>query len=194
MLGLVPKLLIEFVTTEYGLETANEIRSRAGCGETDFRINEVYEDSLWRSMAVATAQVLGWSGEELEERYARYFIKDAEKRWPVWFEMSKTARQFLERHPSVHNNFADAVRDPGSRDRIKDKFHIEKLPDRLVTHYRSPNRHCHLYVSMAREVLARYGETATIEQQKCVKRGDSECEIWITWPQEEPRVVESMTQ
>jgi len=117
----------------------------------------------------------------LEEEYARYFLKDAQERWPAWFKMSKTAREFLERHPAVHNNFADAVRDPASRDLIRDKFRIERLQDKIITHYRSPNRHCHLYISLAREVLKLYGEEASIEQVKCVKRGDPECEIWISW-------------
>ena len=73
------------------------------------------------------------------------------------------------------------VCDPASRDLIRDKFRIEKLKDKIITHYRSPNRHCHLYVSLAREVLKLYGEEASIEQLKCVKRGDPECEIWISW-------------
>ena len=171
------------VTTEHGTETASEIRRRSGCDDLDFRINEVYDDETWRTIVATTVDVLGCTGEELEEQYARFFLKDAQKRWPVWFEMSKTARQFLERHPSVHNNFADEVRDPSSRDLIKDKFRIEKLEDKLITHYRSPNRHCHLYVSLAREVLALYGEHAKIEEPKCMKRGDPECEIWISWPQ-----------
>lgn len=183
MLGLIPKVLIELVTSVYGAETALEIRRRAGCaGDTEFRINEVYDDEVWRKLVVATTEVLDWSADTLEEEYARYFLKDAQQRWPAWFKMSKTAREFLERHPAVHNNFADAVRDPASRDRIKDKFRIEKFEGKLITHYRSPNRHCHLYISLAREVLRLYGEQAVIEELKCVKRGDHECEIWISWP------------
>jgi hypothetical protein len=95
--------------------------------------------------------------------------------------MSSTAREFLERHPVVHNNFADAVRDTRSRDQIKDKFRIEKCGDKIITHYRSPNRHCHLYISLAQEVLRHYEDQASIEEVKCLKRGDPECEIWITW-------------
>jgi heme-NO-binding protein len=183
VLGLVPKLLIDLVTEAHGPQTMLEIKRRANCSDvSDFRINEVYEDETWRSLVGATTEVLGCSGEELEEMYAKYFLKDAQRRWPVWFQMSKTAREFLERHPAVHNNFADAVRDSTSRGQIKDKFRIEKLDDKIITHYRSPNRHCHLYVSLAREVLLLYGEEATIEEPKCVKRGDPECEIWITWP------------
>jgi len=183
VLGLVPKLLIDLVTEAHGPEMALDIKRRANCSDvSDFRINEVYEDETWRSLVVATTEVLGCSGEELEEQYAKYFLKDAQRRWPVWFQMSKNAREFLERHPAVHNNFADAVRDPASRDQIKDKFRVEKLENKIITHYRSPNRHCHLYVSLAREVLELYGEDATIDEPKCVKRGDSECEIWISWP------------
>lgn len=183
MLGLIPKVLIELIISVYGEETAVEIRRRAGCDlDLEFRINEVYDDEMWRKLLVASTEVLHCSGETLEEEYARYFLKDAQERWPAWFKMSKTAREFLERHPAVHNNFADAVRDPGARDLIRDKFRIEKLEDKIITHYRSPNRHCHLYISLAREVLKLYGDEASIEQVKCVKRGDPECEIWISWP------------
>jgi hypothetical protein len=183
MLGLVPKVLMEFVGSEYGERTALEIRHRAGCpSDLEFRINEVYEDELWLKLVVATCEVLECSTDKLEEDYARYFLKDAQERWPAWFKMSKNARQFLERHPAVHNNFADAVRDSASRDQIKDKFRIEKLDNKLITHYRSPNRHCHLYISLAKEVLSLYREEAAIHEPKCLKRGDSECEIWISWP------------
>jgi hypothetical protein len=183
MLGLIPKILIELVTSTYGEETTLEIKRRAGCdSDIEFRINEVYEDDTWRRLVIAGTEVLNCSPEALEEQYARYFLKDAQGRWPVWFQMSKTAREFLERHPAVHNNFADGVRDPHSRDQIKDKFRIEKFDDKIITHYRSPNRHCHLYICLAKEVLLHYQEQATIEEVKCVKRGDPECEIWISWP------------
>ena len=183
MLGLMPKILMDFVGTAHGERAALEIRDRAACPlELEFRINEVYEDGLWLKLVIATCETLECSTDTLEEDFAHYFLKDAQQRWPAWFKMSKNARQFLERHPAVHNNFADAVRDAESREQIKDKFRIEKLDNKLITHYRSPNRHCHLYVSLAKEVLNLYGEEAAIEEPKCLKRGDSECEIWIRWP------------
>ena len=183
MLGLIPKVLIKWIVSEFGEDAAQEIRRRADCpAELDFRINEIYKDELWRKLVVASSEVLDCPTDSLEEGYARYFLKDAQERWPEWFKMSGSAREFLERHPAVHNNFADGIRDTAERERIKDKFRIEKFDNRIVTHYRSPNRHCHLYVSLAREVLKLYGEQASIEQPKCVKRGDEECEIWISWP------------
>jgi hypothetical protein len=65
---------------------------------------------------------------------------------------------------------SDAVRDQSSREQIKDKFRIERLDDKIITHYRSPNRHCHLYVALAQEVLSLYNEQAAIEEFKCLKR------------------------
>ena len=111
MLGLIPKVLIDLVTSVYGAEAAVEIRRRAGCDlDLEFRLNEVYDDELWRNLLLASTEVLHCSSETLEEEYARYFLRDAQERWPAWFKMSKTAREFLERHPAVHNNFADGVR------------------------------------------------------------------------------------
>jgi len=183
MLGLIPKVLLKWVGSEYGEDAALEIRRRANCpAEPDFRINEIYADELWRNLVVTTSEVIDCTTESLEEGYARYFLKDAQERFPEWFKMSRSAREFLERHPAVHNNFADGIRDATERERIKDKFRIEKFHDKIVTHYRSTNRHCHLYISLAREVLKLYGEQASVEQPKCVKRGDEGCEIWISWP------------
>jgi hypothetical protein len=51
------------------------------------------------------------------------------------------------------------------------------MNDRIITHYRSPNRHCHLYISLAEEVLKLYAEEALIEELRCMKQGDEECEI-----------------
>src|SRR5262245_56105474 len=181
MLGLIPKVLVEFVSTTYDEETAHEVKRRAGvASELEFRINEVYDDQLWLNLVVATCELLQCSTDKLEEDYAKYFLEDAQKRWPAWFKMSKNAQEFLGRHPAVHNNFADAVRNASSRDKIKDKFRVENLENKIITHYCSSNRHCHLYTSLAREVLNLYGERAVIEEPTCMKRGAEECEIWIT--------------
>ena len=47
------------------------------------------------NLVVAGTEVLNCSAETLEEEFARYFLKDAPNRWPAWFSMSKSAREFL---------------------------------------------------------------------------------------------------
>ncbi len=48
-------------------------------------------------------------------------------------------------------------------------------------HYRSPNQLCGLYTATARWIINHYGDDASIEETKCLKQGDSECEIRIRW-------------
>jgi hypothetical protein len=70
---------------------------------------------------------------------------------------------------------------PEDRDAVREKFRLEKLPDVLVVHYRSPNRFCAMYKAIARLVFRHYGEKAIIDEPRCVLRGDDECEMRIRW-------------
>jgi hypothetical protein len=115
------------------------------------------------------------------DAYAEVFCRDALSRFPKWFEMSANSREFLERQVTIHNVFASGVRDPGARKAVADKFHIEKRPGEIVTHYRSPNRLCSMYKSLARWLFRHYGDEATIEEPKCMLRGDEECELHVVW-------------
>ncbi len=181
MVGLIPKLLLDLVTAKGGESAAAEVKRRAEAPDAPFRIDTVYPDELWQRLLRASCEVLAVSQEEAESLYADFFGRDALARWPVWFAMSKNARQLLERQPIIHNTFATGVRDADARRGIADKFHIEKREHELVVHYRSPNQLCGLYVALARWVLDHYGEHATVEQARCAKRGDPECVIHVRW-------------
>jgi hypothetical protein len=179
----MPKLLLEWVEQTYGARATFRIKHTAGFSDDrKFRITESCADAEWQALLSATLQETRCTPEELDGAFAKYFIADARQRFPMWFQMSKTARKFLERQPAVHNNFASGVQDGESRRLIVDKFRIETLDRELVTHYCSPNLLCHLYECLAYEVLRVYGETAEVEHTACMKKGDPECEIHIRWP------------
>jgi hypothetical protein len=84
---------------------------------------------------------------------AEVFFTDTLHRFPTWFSMCKTSRQFLEMQPEVHNTFAHGLQHPEQRNAVRDKFRLDKLDDELVVHYRSPNRLCDLYRAITRQVL-----------------------------------------
>lgn len=183
MVGLIQKVLFDLVEEVGGAAAAAEVRRRANVpAERRFRLDTVYSDEEWQRLLQAAGDVLGKPQHELERAYADWFGRDALSRWPVWFEMSSSARQFLERQQTIHNTFATGVRDPAARRDIRDKFRLEKRPHELVTHYRSPNQLCGLYKELARWVLAHYREQATIQETRCTRRGDPECEIHVRWP------------
>jgi hypothetical protein len=182
MLGLIQKLLLDLVEDKAGAEGVSEVMLRAGVPpDRVFRIGEAYSDEEWQRLLRAACEVLHCSDAECMDAYAEVFGRDALSRFPKWFEMSANSREFLERQVTIHNVFASGVRDPGARKAVVDKFRIEKRAGEIVTHYRSPNRLCSLYKALARWMFRHYGDEATIEEPKCMLRGDAECELHVSW-------------
>ncbi len=182
MVGLIQKLLLDMVEARAGAQAVAEVRRRAGVPpDRVFRISEPYPDEEWRRLLRAACDVLSCGEEEALDAFAEVFGRDALSRFPRWFAMSKSSREFLERQVTIHNVFASGVRDAEARRAVVDKFRIEKHEREIVTHYRSPNRLCALYKSLARWMFRHYGDEATIDEPRCMHRGDDECEIHVTW-------------
>lgn len=182
MVGLIPKLFLDWIRQTGGAEAEAQVRAKAGIPEDRlYRIDVPYDDEEWVRMFRAGQEVLGVEEDHAESAFAKYFYHDALTRWPTWFEISPTARHFIERQPVIHNGFARSAQTADGRDRVENKFSLEKHPHRLVMRYRSSNRLCGFYRALATLILRHYGESAEIEEVCCVKSGDPECEIHIRW-------------
>lgn len=182
MVGLIHKMLLDLVEAAAGADAVPEVKRKAGIDESKvFKLDEVYEDAEWQRLLAATCKTLNLSPEDAEAAFADHFFEDALGRWPMWFKMAKTGREFLERQPDIHNNFARSMELPEHRENIGAKFRVDKEDHELVTHYRSPNQLCGLYTALARRILDHYGDEASIEETSCIKNGDDECEIHIRW-------------
>src|SRR5262249_8352824 len=143
--------------------------------DRSYRINMPYSDAEAQRLAAAVLNRISL------EDVAEGFFEDTIARFPTWFEMCKTSREFLEMQPEIHNTFAIGLQRPEERDAVRDKFRLEKLADELVVHYRSPNRLCEMYKAIAQQVFKHYHDTATIEEPRCMNRGDAACEMRIRW-------------
>ena len=182
MIGLIQKVLFDLVEDRAGTEALMEVKRSAGVPlDRVFRLGEVYSDAEWQDLLCAACRVLGMDEEHVMELYADEFGRDALARFSKWFEISANSREFLERQVTIHNVFASGVCDPDSRKAVVDKFRIETFDDKIVTHYRSPNKLCSLYRALARWMFKHYGDDAVIEETKCMHRGDDECEIHVIW-------------
>jgi hypothetical protein len=185
MLGLIPKILLDLTHARAGPRGASEVRRRAGVPEEKrYRLDAVYPDEEWQRLLRAACEVLNLSQDDFEVEFADFFGRDSVLRWPTWFKMSLNARELLERQQTIHNAFATGVRDPEARRGIQDKFRLDRLDREIVSHYRSPNQLCGFYKALARWVLNYYHEDATVEETRCLKRGDSECQIHIRWSEQ----------
>lgn len=163
-------------------KTLLEIKKLAGIPlDKEFQINLVYSDDEWQKLLQATLKVLKITPEQADALYADYFLKDALKRFPTWFEMSRNSYEFLLIQPTIHNCFATAVVNKESRDAINDKFKVEKFDKKIITRYKSTNGHCNLYKELAKKVIKHYGDEATVDEKKCMKSGADECEIHVEW-------------
>ncbi|MDI9819035.1 MULTISPECIES: heme NO-binding domain-containing protein [unclassified Legionella] len=182
MIGLIQKLLIEMISDLKGPETADQVKLLAQIStDKQFQMNNVYSDEEWQRLFKASQDVLNLTQEQVEELYADYFGKDVVKRFPTWFQMSKNSYELLSIQPTIHNCFATSLVDIERRKAITDKFLIEKYPNEIITHYRSPNKLCGLYKGLAHWVINYYKDKALIKENKCLKSGDDECEIHIQW-------------
>lgn len=182
MVGLIQKILIDMIKGVSDEKTLIEIKKLAGLPiDKEFQINLVYSDEEWHRLLKATHKILKVTPEQADVIYAEYFLKDALHRFPTWFDMSKNSYELLLIQPTIHNCFATGVANKESRDAINDKFRVEKLQDKIITHYKSPNGHCNLYKELAKSVINHYHDEATIDEKSCMKLGADECEIHIEW-------------
>ncbi|OCH97687.1 hypothetical protein A8135_02280 [Legionella jamestowniensis] len=182
MIGLIQKILFTMIQDMRGDEGVKELKKLAQVPlDKTFQINNIYSDEEWQRLFLAAQNMLNLSQEEVEMQYANYFCKDVVQRFPTWFKMSKNSYAFLSIQPTIHNCFATSTADAESRQAVNEKFKLEQLPNQLITHYRSPNQLCGLYKALAQWVIAYYQDKASIEEKKCLKLGDNECEIHVKW-------------
>ena len=185
MIGLIHTILLGCVEELLGEEGVDNTLLRAGMPEDMFfRMDTVYPDDEWQRLFNSAVVELGVSNEEAEIQVADFFYRDAYKRWPKWFQMSHSTREFLLRQPKIHNGFAAGVEDIQDRQRINDKFRLIDAADSgsVVIYYQSPNRLCGLYKALARCLMAHYQDPGEIKESTCMHKGDKECCIQVSWP------------
>jgi len=181
MIGLIQKVLMDMVEDLGGSETAVALKRRVGLADDFvFRIDTDYDDAQMQALLAAACELLQVDADAAFALYAKYFLRAALELFPAFFRMSDSARAFLARQPAIHNIMASGLRDPERRQIINDKFWVMDQPGRpLEVNYRSDNQWCPLFLALAREVAAHYGETVAIEVAQCRKRGAAQCSFHL---------------
>ena len=100
MLGYPLKLLLNAIERVHGHEAVVQTLVEAGLpADRVYRLNEPYADSEAQSLSAAASKRI-----TLED-IAEAFFEDTLVRFPTWFEMCKTSREFLEMQPRDSQHF-----------------------------------------------------------------------------------------
>lgn len=185
MIGLIQHVLLDLVRQRGGDVALAQVLARAGLpADTRFRIDTDYDDAQAAALLGHAAAVLGVDTDTLFALYADAFLADTRQRFPAFFAMAKSSREFLARQPAIHNLMGSGLRNPARRAQINDKFHLTDLPGGdLAVRYTSPARWCGLYVALAHAVARLYGDRLELCVAQCRARGDAACTFHLHWPQ-----------
>ena len=97
-----------------------------------------------------------------------------------------SAREFLERQPRIHASFSRSLtRQTDDAHPSASKFDVQAVEGGLDVVYQSTNRMCSLYKSLARALMAHYGDRAgSIRESRCMHDGADSCHMHVRWPTE----------
>lgn len=163
MIGWVPHVMVSFFDQVAGIEMRKAILLESGLDPEAslFRIDSDLPDPACRRIIDSACIRLGVTENQAFELFAPYFLSHARVAFPGFFRDVSGTRAFLLRQPAIHNCLASGLLD-AQRQAVADKFRVEPTTDGLRVYYHSSNRLAGLYVAMAREMAAHYGEAVRI--------------------------------
>lgn len=189
MIGIIHDTLAETLVDLGGEELRRQVFRCAGLPEgTHFRINRNYSDEDFHRLFEFARSLTGADEQTLFDAFSARFLIKAQALFPRFFQMATGAQDFIRRQAAIHAVMGASLRDPAEQRDLEDKFSV-LASDGEVTRvrYRSQNRLCGLYRSLARAVAEHYGEGVTIENECCAKRlGGGECIFRLTFSAEAP--------
>lgn len=177
MKGIIFNLLEEVITEEYD-EDAWDLLLEAASVEGAYSSLGSYPDGEFLKLLAEMPAAVHAPREDLIRWFGRKAIPILAERYPIFFEPHDSTRSFLLTlndiiHPEVRKLYPDA-------DVPVFDFHVredvESLPNQaLALGYRSARRLCTLAEGFIAGAADHYEERVSIEQPKCMNRGDDSC-------------------
>lgn len=185
MQGLLYYYLQIFVRDAYGEAVWEHARERAGISERSFVLTRNYPDPYLPALLQGLGEELGEAAPAVEELmfdFGRHLGRCFERDFDFYFRRFVSAREMIAGiEPVIH---AELRRRNPSSD--PPALHTYPLPGgalRLV--YDSPRQLCHVLRGLSTQVAHAFGQTVTIEEPRCMRRGDPVCEFKLTFARSE---------
>lgn len=182
MKGIIFNLLEEVVTQEHGEQAWEDLLDRSGA-EGVYTSLGSYPDQEFLALLQALSSGVGPTAGEPLRWFGRAAIPLLAQRYPILFQGHDSTRSLLGAlndiiHPEVRKLY------PGADVPVFDFDPIpgQELPDQtVIIGYRSRRRLCALAEGFIQGAADHFGEQVTVEQQRCMLRGDDRCALLCTF-------------
>lgn len=179
MKGIVFNLLEEVVRREHGEDAWDDLIETAGITGAYTSLGN-YDDGDFACLVSAAAALTGRSTYDVVRWFGREALPLLARKYPALFERHTSARSFVLTlndiiHPEVRKLY------PGAD--VPEFEYDVSSPDVLVMTYRSARRLCAFAEGLVEGAAVHYGESAVLEQPRCMLRGDEACTFHIAFRQ-----------
>ena len=169
--GIVFNLLEQVVTEEHGEDAWDQILDSAGL-EGAFTAVGSYPDEQFMALVAAACDRFELEQDDLVRWFGKQAMPLFAARYPSFFEGHESTRSFVLTlnaviHPEVRKLF------PGAD---VPNFHFATPDEKTIElGYVSPRKLCSFAEGLVEGAAAHFGETVTMRQTSCMKRGDDSC-------------------
>lgn len=176
MKGIIFNIVEEVVSEQFGSDAWDAMITSAGVDGAYTSLGSYPDDELFALVNAASAmtqvapsEILRTLGEgAMPHLYARY---------PLFFDGAPDVRSFVLSlnsiiHPEVRKLYAGAG---------CPHFHFGQTDNTLVLGYDSPRKLCHLAHGFIDGLAKIYGESLSVDQPRCMHKGDASCQLRLTW-------------
>ncbi|MEV6678194.1 heme NO-binding domain-containing protein [Streptomyces erythrochromogenes] len=175
VMGIVFNLVEQIVAEEHGEATWDALIDEAGVDGAYASLGN-YPDQEVMALATAACTRFDCSMDTLLRWLGKKSVPVFAERYPHFFERYRTVTPFLTSlndfiHPEVKLLY------PGASPPL---FEFDTpAPDRLVITYSSERKMCMFGEGLVEGSAEHYGQRVSIEQSRCMLRGDEKCDLVI---------------
>ncbi len=183
MKGVVFNHLEQIVTREYGEETWDGLLEAADLDGSYTSLGS-YADADLLKLVAAAAAAMDSPPDDVVRWFGRHALPLFAERYPQLFEQHSSTRAFVLTlndiiHPQVRKLY------PGAQVPV---FDFEEAPNGgLRMGYDSPRKMCSFAEGLLEGAAHHFGEQVSIQQPRCMKRGDQRCQLEICFSGREAR-------
>jgi len=174
MMGIVIQQLVKFIGTK-GKDRQEKILEKSGWKDKEIKIEESYPETEFQKLLITTTEVLGIDAVAAQIGFAEYVFPVLKNEFPGYFQTAKDVKTFLRRIPRVHLDLPSIM--GGSATTTEKLKVINEEP--LTFYYKSSNKLCSFMKRLIELSAENYEQKVTIEEPKCMLRGDDHCEVIV---------------